>query len=265
MKIALGKSCCFWNWEIHLKSIEDKVDLVDIQGVDLEQYFKEHKTEWLLPLSYGDSCYLENFKPYSQIKTKILFTSRYHINLFENKLSMIKFFIENGLRKYLPKTYVVSTNSNVTTYDENIIFPIVIKPMCGNSGSNVRICKDKNEFDKTIQFYGKSYAIQEYVKHDYECSGYFVCDKGKILASMTCEGVSGKGLYIKNKPVENPIYNTVNIEPFNEIFNVIGYSGFANVDFKIVNGRLYVFEINPRMGGDLVYNSNMMDLLDQLE
>lgn len=264
MKIALGKSCFYWGWEKHLKALEDKVDLIDIQSVDLEDYFKTHGTKYLLTLSFGDCFYLDMCQFSPNLKTSVLFTSTYHIELFDDKLRMIKYFIDNGLEQYIPKTYMIVMNGNKISYDNNLEYPLVIKPHHGMSGHNVKICRDKNEFDLKVKDYGGNYAVQKYIRHDYECSGYFVCDKGKILARLTCEGVSGTGLYIKTERVSDPIYNTLDTSPFDEIFEKIGYSGFANCDFKMIGNQLYLFEINPRMGGDLVCNENMMDLLDKL-
>lgn len=264
MKIALGKTCFYYGWEKHLKVLENKVDFVDIQHVNLEDYFKKHDTQYLLTLCFGDCFYLDRYQFSASLKTSVLFTSKYHIELFNDKLQMIKYFIDNDFEHYIPKTYMIVINGNKTIYDDNIEYPIVIKPQYGMSGYNVKICKDKNEFDLKVNDYGANYAVQKYIKHDYECSGYFICDKGKILARLTCEGISGTGLYIKTEKVKKPIYNTIDTSKFDEIFAKIGYSGFANCDFKMINNKLYLFEINPRMGGDLICNENMMILLNQL-
>jgi glutathione synthase/RimK-type ligase-like ATP-grasp enzyme len=264
MKFALGKTCFHYSWEEHLGAFENDLDLVDIQSVDLEDFFKKHGTQYLLTLCFGDCFYLESYEFSASLKTSILFTSRYHIELLDNKLSMIKYFIDNDMQHYIPKTYMIVMDGNKLIYDNNIEYPIVIKPKHGMSGYNVRICKDQNDFDEKVKYYGKNYAIQKYVQHDYECSGYFLCDKGKILARLTCEGVSGKGLYIKNQRIGNPIYNTVDTSQFDKIFEKLCYTGFANADFKMVGDRLYLFEINPRMGGDLICNENIMDLLNQV-
>ena len=41
---------------------------------------------------------------------------------------------------------------------------------------------------------------------------------------------------------------------FINIFAKLNYSGFACVDFTIYNGKISIFEINPRIGGSLVFN-----------
>ena len=264
MKIALGITCFHHNWIPHLKALEGKVDLIDIKQVDLENFFAKNNTQYLLTLGFDDCYYLEMCQFNQSLKTSLLFTSTYHIKLFDDKLHMIKYFIDNGFEKYIPKTYMITIDGKKIIYDNNLEYPLVIKPRHGMSGHNVRICKNRDEFDTMVNYYGNNYAIQKFITHDYECSAYFVCDKGKILARVTCEGVSGTGLYIKKSRVDNPIYNTLNTDMFDEIFAKIGYTGFANCDFKMINGKLYLFEINPRMGGDLICNENMMCLLDQL-
>ena len=146
MKIALGKTCLF-GWEKHLKALENKVDFVDIQHVNLEDYFKKHDTQYLLTLCFDDCFYLDTCQFSASLKTSVLFTSKYHIELFNDKIQMIKYFIDNDFEHYIPKTYMIVINGNKTIYDDNIEYPLVIKPQYGVSGDNVNICKDKNEFD----------------------------------------------------------------------------------------------------------------------
>lgn len=267
MKIALGKSCFHPSWIPHVEAIGKSkcVDVIDVQSIDLEDFFRKNGTKYLFVLCFGDCFYLESCEFSASLKTSILFTSKYHISLLDDKIRFLQYFIANDMQNYIPKTYIIMDNGIETIYDNNIRYPIVIKPRHGMSGSNVRICENQTAFENTIYNYGQSYAVQEYIKYDRECSGYFVCDKGKILARVTCEGVSGTGLYIKSKRVDNPIYNTSKIVQFDIIFEKLGYSGFANVDFKIINKQLYIFEINPRIGGDLICNENIMLLLDQLD
>ena len=46
----------------------------------------------------------------------------------------------------------------------------------------------------------------------------------------------------------------LDVEIFKDIFKMLNYSGFACVDFTIVNEIPYIFEINPRPGGSLIRN-----------
>ena len=44
----------------------------------------------------------------------------------------------------------------------------------------------------------------------------------------------------------------------------LGYEGPLNMDFKLLNGRLYVFEVNPRFGGSLMLPQHVMVLAEAL-
>jgi carbamoylphosphate synthase large subunit len=264
MKIALGKSVFVNTWQKQINMLDKFVHLVDIQNTNLNKFLVENNVEYLLALNFADNHYLENYIFDSTLKTSILFTKKMHIDMFDNKLTGIKYFIDN-FSECIPKTYILSfSKTNKLIYDSNFVYPIIIKPKFGVSGSNVRICKNKNEYNKNIINYCDMYAVQEYIEYDYEYSGYFVCENGKILGSIIYSGCVGKGLYIKNRIFESPNRDNIDLSKFEKLFMNLGYSGFATVDFKIVNNNLYVFEINPRMGGSIVEHSQMMLLLNQV-
>ena len=48
----------------------------------------------------------------------------------------------------------------------------------------------------------------------------------------------------------------LDIPIFCKIFQLLKYTGFACIDFKIIDDNIKIFEINPRLGGTLVHNKN---------
>ena len=41
------------------------------------------------------------------------------------------------------------------------------------------------------------------------------------------------------------------LDKFSAILNSIGYEGLCCFDYKVINGKPQIFEINPRFGGSL--------------
>jgi carbamoylphosphate synthase large subunit len=41
---------------------------------------------------------------------------------------------------------------------------------------------------------------------------------------------------------------------FNKIIKALNFTGFCNFDYRIRNGQIYIFEINPRYGASFVRN-----------
>lgn len=62
---------------------------------------------------------------------------------------------------------------------------------------------------------------------------------------------------LNNIDVDDDIYDT--------LFSNLKFSGFACSDLIIVNGKIIIFEINPRIGGSLIANKTYFNIfLDKL-
>jgi predicted ATP-grasp superfamily ATP-dependent carboligase len=80
-----------------------------------------------------------------------------------------------------------------------------------------------------------------------------MCKDGDLLWHCTFEGPVPKDGKVNMGPFAN---KTITIEPevlevFRKIFKLANYSGPANVNFKLRNGKPVIFESNPRFGGTM--------------
>jgi predicted ATP-grasp superfamily ATP-dependent carboligase len=64
---------------------------------------------------------------------------------------------------------------------------------------------------------------------------------------------------IKYKKIDNFDWT-----PFEKIFTKLKYTGFACIDFKMINSKIKIFEINPRLGGTIVHDPEDFSTLIEL-
>ncbi|CCN16463.1 ATP-grasp domain-containing protein [Bordetella bronchiseptica] len=190
-------------------------------------------------------------------------------------LCMDKARTSEWLRRHgfdVPRTVAVNSLADLGKVD---FFPAVLKPSVGGGGSaNLFLAQDREELD----FLGASllanigaYIVQEYVGDtDSEFTvGVLLDMNGQLLNSiavrrMILSGLSNR-IRVKNRSPLSHLGSTLAISsgvsqgdvgPYPEVTKVceriateLGCRGAVNIQCRLVEGRVYVFEINPRFSG----------------
>lgn len=173
-----------------------------------------------------------------------------------NKKLFIDYAIEYNLSKYIPRPYSKSSDRS-----ENPL--VIIKPdeSCYSMGVyKKRLAElDDKEFENNV--------VQEYIKDPEEYAGYFVAYMGNITYSFAYLGNHGNTEFIKcdggkhdNTPKKRVLLDNKIVNELQLFLKPTLYTGTCCFDFKIKDGNLKVFEINPRMGGSLNFPENKKDL-----
>jgi carbamoylphosphate synthase large subunit len=123
-------------------------------------------------------------------------------------------------------------------------------------GVGVALIWDQERYEWALnnhRFKGQRYVVQEYIEGDAEYVTQVMCKDGDLLWHCTFEGPVPKDGKVNMGPFANKI---ITIEPevlevFRKIFKLANYSGPANVNFKLRNGKPVIFESNPRFGGTM--------------
>jgi glutathione synthase/RimK-type ligase-like ATP-grasp enzyme len=164
----------------------------------------------------------------------------------------------HNLSEYAPRIYSKWCDRNNDTL-------VVVKPpySCFSIGvytKKLHEVQDK-EFDEN--------AIQEYIKERIEYAGYFVSYNGRVTLAFAYITIYPTDTFIKHNggvndgiqqtKVELPEYVIQTVEKF---LLPASFTGTSSFDFKIVNGKMKVFEINPRLGGSLKNSNNEEDFLN---
>ena len=160
---------------------------------------------------------------------------------YEKKL-FSNFVKKFNLQKYVPKYYTEQSSDNDL---------VILKPNISAFSDGVYT---KKLFEVTKKEF-KDYVVQKYIFNSKEYAGYFVSHNGKITYSFAFEREFGNGEYIK---IKNPCLHekivqvdSDTIKSIEKFLKPYKYTGPSCFDYKIVDGKISVFEINPRLGGSL--------------
>jgi len=192
------------------------------------------------------------------------------ISICLDKFKTNLFLSQNGFS--FPRTYKISMVEDVPFIDH---FPVIIKPNTGGGGSNgVMIAQNKEELITFVSFLlniSTDLVVQEYIGDaDSEYTvGVLSSLEGEVINSIAVHRVIENGLGNKIKVRNNSSkvglgkylvvssgisqgrigkYEEVT-KPCEEIARKIGSKGPLNIQCRYVNGKVYVFEINPRYSG----------------
>jgi carbamoyl-phosphate synthase large subunit len=202
----------------------------------------------------------------------LLLNSADVINLCMNKLETNKFLELNGFAP--PKYTEIQHLDDLEKVDW---FPVVVKPSLGGGGSaNVFIAQSRDELFHLAKYLhleesGNSFIIQEYVgrPEDEYTVGVLSSLNGEIINSIATKRIMSGQLNIRSR-VRNRTKNLklgdslvissgvsqglvgkfpVVTEQCESIARKLNSVGPLNIQCRLVNGIVKVFEINPRFSG----------------
>jgi len=252
-------------------SLNDEVKTFQVPSSSSPNYIeklfdicKKEKIQVIAPGSEPETEIIsKNFLNFSE-KNIIPLTNRYDlVKICNDKLSLSKFLDSKGIK--IPKTYFIENISEITSSD----FPLLIKPIIGSGSRNVFVAQNIEELSFFIKYLTKQKInpiIQEYISGiDNEFSiGILYCDGGKLNTSIAMRRNLSNGLStrskIKSEKNESLIVSSGISQGYfddfskirksaEEIAATINSDGPINIQCRIKNNELYVFEINPRFSG----------------
>lgn len=247
----------FDNKNVISKQYKHKIDLRHIISCDNINIY--------VPLSIDQQYFYDN----SIIKHKLCGNNKQHIDIFNQKCLFIYFMINNKLLNLIPNTYAINYSHELVKskpyfaqdgiqYFKNVKFPCIIKQNISAGGDHVVIIYNEKMLEDYKNIY-VDYVVQEFIvnedKTEYTCDFYI--DNGNIVTSVYYKDNSVRQtlFYIQHGGLRDKIkindMNKYNNE-FEKIFKILNYTGFACIDFTLIENKIKIFEINPRLGGTLV-------------
>ena len=176
-----------------------------------------------------------------------------------DKVNFVEFMMDNNLNNYIPKVY--------STYKKNYYngnAPFIFKLAMTATGDGSFICHNSSYLNAIRKMNkNKHYIIQEYISGKEEYSSHLFINNGKILWSRCYKLTSNDDYFIqKGRMKSYEKINDFDYSVFETIFSIVNYTGFACIDYKIKDGVIKIFEINPRFGGSLLNDEeDMVDLI----
>ena len=197
------------------------------------------------------------------------------IELCMDKWSTMRFLSENGFN--VPRSVLLEREDDCAKVQK---LPVVIKPAVGGGGSNlVFIAQDHEELSFFVRYILKAGALplaQEYLgtpEEEYTV-GVLRTLEGALVASLAVRrdilsglsnkmkvqgrtgGYIGHTLAISSGISQGMIDNFPVIrEECERLAGIIGSKGPLNVQLRVVDGKIYIFEINPRFSGTTAFRA----------
>uniref|UniRef100_A0A6C0LFQ4 ATP-grasp fold PylC-type domain-containing protein n=1 Tax=viral metagenome TaxID=1070528 RepID=A0A6C0LFQ4_9ZZZZ len=174
-----------------------------------------------------------------------------------NKKDFFHMLKERDLLHYSPSLYYQDSDRNSDQL-------VVVKH--SNMSSSVGLTKKKLNEVQDWEF--DEHVVQEYVYGSEEYDAVFVFNKGKITLAFAFLCGFDQNEHIKAHPdTKITSYNKVILDDnikniIEEVMEPCYFTGTCCFDFKLQNGQMRIFEINPRLDGALASPWNKEDLIN---
>ncbi|MBF1639663.1 ATP-grasp domain-containing protein [Prevotella sp.] len=162
-----------------------------------------------------------------------------------DKYEMFRYLEKNNIRTVL--TYDSLENFKAGYKNNEITFPVFIKPRTGSGSVGIHKCTAMNELENYFSEGKFDYIIQEFMDcEDCDADVYIDCYSHKPVAAFsknkleTKIGGASKTISFKDQKLFDFI---------EEICQVLEFNGPVDMDFWYKDGKYYLSEVNPRFGG----------------
>jgi hypothetical protein len=195
----------------------------------------------IVPLDIEDVYYLDTVRHLIK-DNAIPIPSLECIRLCDDKYSFSQALIANNFGDYIPQI------------NGDLPYPYFLKKKVDVGGENSYLVENYEQEVALLKFANSNdYFRQKFISGKSEYSTYILFDKQRIIRSITLKhlfekdgSINGRDHQYGTKMLSSPY-----LDIFTAILNTIGYEGLCCFDYKVVDNRPCIFEINPRFGGNL--------------
>jgi carbamoyl-phosphate synthase large subunit len=201
----------------------------------------------LIPSSEKEIVFFS--KNEKKFKSKILINDKKIIDLFSNKLKTQKFLKKNF------KNFSLNFSSQLSEIKKSkMSLPFFLKKKSGSGNQNYRIIKNKSDLKELKLYKQNEWVIEELLNKnsdEYTCAIIRIKDLKKIIIFNRKLHKLGHTMFadqFEDKAIETDLLT---------IADKINLNGVINIQFKIQDNQIKIFDINPRISSTV----KMRDLL----
>jgi len=205
---------------------------------------------WLIPSQDESAVAIaENADELRQRGWKLLTCAASVVDILRNKGKLRKLAEELGLLALLPEHYEFFSEAK---------YPCILKPAIGTFGKNTHIVESKDQAMRLApDGLDEHWVLQELIVGEFEYSTSLLVHKGEIfdwagiryqysLEAYVWPHVRLVDQDLRSVPAEH-------LQIFQKF--LVGFSGICNFNYKLrPDGSICIFEVNPRVGGDLSFD-----------
>lgn len=226
-------------WECSIKKgfqyTKHEITFGELATKNLKDY------ELIVPLTIQDLKYLNEARNLI-INNPIPIPSMESLLLCDDKYLLNKTLMAKGFGSIIPRM------------EGALAYPYIVKKRIDEWGVNSHMITDiQQEHIFSDILANPEYFSQEVITGPFEYATHILFKDQKIVCSINIKYVFKSEIPIKGK--DNPIYIKIcrcpYLDVFSSILKVIGFDGLCCLNYKVVDNRPYILEINPRFGGSL--------------
>lgn len=181
---------------------------------------------------------------FESIGTKVVGSSYELCNRALNKMEMYKWLLGQGYN--CAKSYDSIERFEIDRKNEEIMFPLYVKPICGSASVSTRKVYDIDTL-RLICKQNENMMIQEYLNgQEIGVDCYIDLISGEAISIFTKKkllmraGETDKAISFKDEKL---------FELISKFARESGWTGAIDIDVFDVDGKYYISEVNPRFGG----------------
>lgn len=213
------------------------------QELEFNQFTPENikKSDLIVPLTIGDLIILD--KDRHLVKNNLIPIPRLEaIRLCDDKYQFYLALKANGFEYALPKIGV------------NLPYPYILKKKWGEDGNDCYVISNvekEKQYEDLIN--NEDFFCQQMIEGMNEYATHILFKDNEIQASITMKYTWSSSTPIKgqDKFDSRTIVKCPHFELFSAILKSIDLQGLCCFNYKVTDGKPYIFEINPRFGGSL--------------
>jgi carbamoylphosphate synthase large subunit len=198
-------------------------------------------SDLIVPLTIPDLKHLNEVRDLVK-SDKIPVPTLESINICDDKYLFYQTLKQNGFEHLLPK---------IATH---LPYTYILKKKITERGVDNYIISDAATEEKYKDLISSpDYFCQEMVLGEKEFATHILLRDKKIVADLNVEYIFRTKLPIKgqDKLAGRRIVKSAHLDVFTDILNSIGFEGICCFNYKEVDGKPLIIEINPRFGASL--------------
>lgn len=162
---------------------------------------------------------------------------------------------KSSLRDHAEKIRMLDNMPMHWSSPEDANYPCILKAVTGDHGKGTYIVNSIEEvFKFTRDGFGSRWLLQELITGRNEFSTSLLVVEGEILDAICTEYVYDSHQYVwpRCRLISQTTHDRVPAQHLHVMSSFLNdYSGICNFNYKLRNGQMVIFEVNPRVGGDL--------------
>lgn len=227
-------------WEVMLRAgfhgLPHRLHFEELRAADLERH------DLIVPLSLEDASFLRQ-QP-AHLRERVLpLPDAECAALCHDKPRLNRFLAEAGFGVHIPPM------------GDDLAPPFVSKPTAGENSDGCLLVPDALSQQRLAEALARPGRFRQVaVAGSVEYATHFLLRDGALLRELTVRYHHDRPLFIKGARADDAV-RTLGPCPapgtLLQMLRAIGYDGLGCANYKLVQGRLQLLEINPRMGGSL--------------